>query len=231
MAFVNFGDIPSVREDSANLIINFLLGLLLLFVLTTANTTNQMASNAAILFGLMLVVWAFLSRVEQIKDGLLDVYGLGRNYKLAALLGLVTTAVLVVILSYVPKASVIPYISSLVAGGTVILPAGAVNVFFVLIAGIVEANMFRGVLLPALIELFSKQLRLMSLEVAGWLALGIQAITFGVFHIAVRNGNWGDIYLLTGLGFVWGLGVVLSKSIAFEYGAHTSWNVLSLIGS
>jgi membrane protease YdiL (CAAX protease family) len=191
----------------------------MLFIAVTMGTTNQTATNAAFVYSFMLVVWGILLHVEFLKDSDLDIVNLGRKWEVALFVG----GVLAVLFSTSFSFVTIPQ-------GTFSFSNKLIQAYFVLAAGFIEANFFRGLMLPALIQLFHDRTHLISDRFsAGMAANVIQALVFGAFHIAVRGSNIAGLWVTVIFGFVAGLGVYYFRSIAFEYGLHFTNNLIYVL--
>lgn len=218
-----FKDIEAPENiERINLFIGFAIGLILLGVFN--NIPSQQAN--ATIFMIMLITWGFVTEIEQSASKhsrkSLIVYGVGKNFATAIIVGAV-------------------FGFALNSAGQSIVPAFAIistPVLSLLFVGVcapfIEANFFRGLVLGHTIGFF-ENLGVKSELVAGSLAIVMQAGMFAWFHTIVIMGTGAffpsDPWLLLPyfvFGLVSGVGVILFKSIGFEYGLHGVNNLLFL---
>jgi len=209
------------KNEFINLFIGFFLGVILLGVF---NNIPEQQANATIFF-IMLIVWGFIGLFDIFNKRakkLFVVYGIGKNFVIAFAVGALLGFFL-----FQQGQGIIPIGS--------IVDAQQLNFFFIsIIAPFVEANFFRGLLMGN-IFLFMQLAGVRDHFTAGVIALVGQAITFAWFHTVVVVEGGASIFpsdpsLLAPyfvFGIVAGLGVLIFKSIAFEYGLHGVNNFLA----
>ena len=210
---------PTILERTNQLGL-FFLGVVLLFIAN--NFPDQAFIVSTYLF--MLVVWGFISVIETTGSKrtlhLLRVYGTGtfRNFGVSIIAGMVIGAVIVF---GVPFATVQPIFSSIDLGNFSFLYA-------VVFAPLVEAVFFRGLLFGAISELLNQYVKIPNLN--GVIALFVQAGVFAFFHFAVAGFDVTALVPHFIFGLLAGLGVILFKSIGFEYGLHFVNNYFAFMG-
>ena len=213
----------SYALERINQITGFMLGV---FLLGIFNNIPDQQANATIFF-IMLIVWGFMSVIEttgrkKTKKNIV-VYGLGKNFAIAAVVGIV--------FGFLMQSSY-----SIVPAFTSISTQNLGLIFVGLVAPFVEANFFRGLIMGTLYE-FGGFFKLNPL-LSGFIALVGQALAFAWFHTIVVVGTSGGAFLPSDplvlmpyfvFGLLAGVGVLVFKSIGFEYGLHGSNNILYLI--
>jgi len=206
--------------ERTNQLMLFFLGVVLLFI--TTNFPDQAFIVLTYLF--MLVVWGFISVIETTGSKktlkLLRVYGIGklRNFGISLVSGLIIGAILVFGL---PFATAQPIFSTVQLGDFSFI-------YIVVFAPLVEAVFFRGLLFGAVSELLNQFNKMPNLN--GFIALVLQAIVFAFFHFAVAGFDVTALLPHFFFGILAGIGVILFRSIGFEYGLHFANNYLVFTG-
>ncbi len=91
-----------------------------------------------------------------------------------------------------------------------------------LVVAIAEELLTRGNQIVNLTEGFSPQ-GYVSAVLAAWI---ISSIIFGLLHIFNPHATWVSITNLTLMGFMFGLGFVLTGELALPIGLHLTWNLV-----
>ena len=210
------------RLDALNVTIGFFLGVILLGIF---NIFPDQRDNATVFF-IMLIVWGFtLLLTKSGKTGALnqDILGIGKNGK-AFLVATIIGAVIGYFLTVQANVIINPIFMS-------VIPINALFGFLyvVIVAPVVEANFFRGLLMPTLAHFLMMAKIGINETLAGVIAVVISAAMFAWFHSAVFGGNPTNLLAAFVFGIIAGLGVYGFKSIGFEYGLHGVNNLLAFL--
>lgn len=223
-----FSDIKDNRSaEEVNLFLMFILGVTMLSLIAGSANNLQISVStgfAAVVFALMLLTWGVFTHTEIIKDSAVDVWGVGKNWRIALIAGIALALVAWFAAKSNPSFSlfVLPF-------STFKLDQGLLTGFFVITAGFIEANFFRGFVFPHTISFLHQWLKVASLFWAGVYSLIIQSAAFALFHVWVRGSVSVETLLPVFIfGLVAGVGVAVFRSIAFEYGLHVTNNALYL---
>ena len=217
---IDFSDIKVTKSDDILLYVSFILGITLLGVYN--NFPSQ--ANAATVFFVMIIVWGF-STLAELQGGKGDYYsdvaGVGRRPWDALVWGLATAVALALFVS-LNKATVVAFI-------------GVTDVFWrfffvVVCAPIIEANFFRGLVLPHTMGLLNRNWKADKTLIAG-ISIFVTSVAFAWFHWFVLGGNVNDLGFMFVFSVIASIGVYAFRSIFFEYGMHGVWNVLAFFGS
>jgi membrane protease YdiL (CAAX protease family) len=209
------------KYENINVYIALFLGVILLGIF---NLMPDQRANATVFF-VMLIVWGFaqhINRLSKTGNQNFGVLGIGTkaNFITALIFGLIAAILLVGGSGFY----VVPVFSSVIS---VDLILGFL--FIVICAPIIEANFFRGLLMPCIIN-FSETLGFIKNDLLnGIIAIVLQAIVFSWFHVAVFSGNPTNIFISFIFGLIVGSGVYFFKSIGFEYGLHGMNNLIAWI--
>lgn len=215
---IDFSDIPTVKADDVLLYVCFILGIALLGIYN--NFPGQ--EKAATIFFIMIIVWG-MSILAELQGGKGDFYsdvaGVGKNPLFALGVGLITAVGLLLFVS-LNKATVVAFV-------------GVSDVFWrfffvVVTAPIVEANFFRGLVLPHTMGLIRRNCKLNRNVIAG-ISILVTSIVFAWFHWFVLGGNINDLGFMFVFSVIASIGVYATRSIFFEYGMHGLWNTLAFL--
>lgn len=220
--FKDYDSNPKIER--LNILTAFILGLLLLGIFN--NLPSQQPT--ATVFFIMIIAWGVWTGIEQtttrkaLKQNI--VYGIGKN----PLIGLAAGILLGLLIT---RFNITPSFSSITSSKTLTL-------FFVgVVAPYVEANFFRGLTMGVLYDI-GGLVGVKNNVLKGLFALNGQAILFAWFHVILVEGSQkavlipSDLSVLTPFflfGVISGLGVLLFKTIMFEYGFHTVNNLRYLL--
>jgi len=213
----------SFALERINQITGFLLGV---FLLGIFNNIPEQQANATVFF-IMLIVWGFMSVIETVgrkkTRSSIIIYGLGKNFMIAIIAGAIIGFLL-----QMTSQSIVPTFTSISVQNLGLIFVGIVAPF-------VEANFFRGLIMGTIYE----YLGFIGLPpiARGFIALTGQALGFAWFHTNVILGTTGGALIPSNplvllpyfiFGIIAGIGVLIFKSIGFEYGLHGTNNLLWL---
>ena len=207
------------KYENINVYIALFLGVILLGIF---NLMPEQRANATVFF-VMLIVWGFAQHINRInKLGNQNFGVLGVGTKQAFVSSVVIGAFLALFLVS-QSFNVVPVFSSVVSVDFLLG-----FLYVVICAPIIEANFFRGLLMPSSFVFFGL-VGLKNNFLKGVLAVVVSAGFFAWFHTSVFSGDSTSLVVAFVFGLVAGVGVYFFRSIGFEYGLHGVNNYLAWV--
>lgn len=207
-----------IRSSETLIYLMFLWGVIILWIYVAIPEQEK----NALIYMIMLIVWGFggvwdIMHASLKKPQFTAPFNmLGKRPIQAIVYGIVVAMVLGLF-----------YAEALIQPLSVVAPEFLSFLFIVITAPIVEANFFRGMIQPALVEL-SKRHITKNVLYAGVLATVLQSLIFAFFHINIfgQGGDWVPYFVF---GVIATVGVYAFRSVAFEYGLHGVNNYIAWV--